>query len=82
MADQPRQPNLKGLLLAGGRGTPLRPFPYTGTKQLAPISNTPVLFSAIASRAGAGAARATVGGARGNSGKSAPSVGRSWATKP
>ena len=44
---EPGRRRLKGLVLAGGKGSRLRPLTATGAKQLVPIANKPVLFYAL-----------------------------------
>ena len=39
--------NVKGLILAGGHGTRLRPLTFTGNKHMIPIANKPMLMYAL-----------------------------------
>lgn len=52
--EPPTRRTLKGLVLAGGKGSRLRPLTATGAKQLVPVANKPVLFYALEQLVSAG----------------------------
>jgi glucose-1-phosphate thymidylyltransferase len=52
--------DLKGLILAGGAGTRLRPLTHTSAKQLVPVANKPVLFYGIEAMRDAGVSDVTI----------------------
>jgi glucose-1-phosphate thymidylyltransferase len=60
---------MKGVLLAGGKGTRLRPITHTGPKQLVPVANKPVIQYAIEDLKNAGIT--DIGVVLGNKGREA-----------
>ncbi len=59
---------LKGLILAGGAGTRLRPLTHTSAKQLVPVANKPVLFYGIEAMRDSGIEDVTIVVSPGDSG--------------
>ena len=51
---------LRGLILAGGAGTRLRPITHTSAKQLVPVANKPVLFYGLEAMCDAGIEDVTI----------------------
>jgi glucose-1-phosphate thymidylyltransferase len=60
---------LKGLILAGGAGTRLRPLTHSSSKQLVPVANKPVLFYGIEAMRDSGIEDITVVVSPGDPGK-------------
>lgn len=52
--NQQKAKNMKGLILAGGHGTGMRPITHALQKQLIPLANKPILYYAIEDLAEAG----------------------------
>src|SRR2546423_11799901 len=56
----PPDMDLKGLILAGGAGTRLRPLTQPSAKQRVPVANKPVLFYALEAMREAGIEHVTI----------------------
>jgi glucose-1-phosphate thymidylyltransferase len=70
---------VKGLILAGGEGTRLRPITYTSAKQLVPVANKPILFYGLEAMANAGVHDVgIVIGATGDEVRAAVGTGEQW----
>ncbi|MDQ1437016.1 MAG: glucose-phosphate thymidylyltransferase [Acidimicrobiaceae bacterium] len=70
---------MKGLILAGGEGTRLRPITYTSAKQLVPVANKPILFYGLEAMANAGVQDVgIVIGATGDEVRAAVGTGEQW----
>lgn len=74
---------LKGVVLAGGKGTRLRPITYTSTKQLVPVAGKPILFYVLENLAEAGIKDIgiIISPETGEDVKKAVGTGESWGVK-
>jgi len=78
-----RQKPMKALILAGGKGTRLKPITNTLAKQLLPVANKPILFYVLDQviESGITDIGIIVSPETGNAIEEATAVGSEWAAK-